>query len=189
MTFEGPGQGGVIRKQKIPFRYDWEKVVTPVMDYALSRKEMDPSRISLMGISMGGYLAARAAAFEDRIAACVLYNGVYDGYDAFAARFPQSLRIAVENDDVNVVNTVTGILSDIDTNMRFNLKHGMWTTGTSTPFDLVQGSKKYTVKDIAQKIKCPTLVLEGEKDDSFPGQPKKVYDALTCPKKIHPVHN
>lgn len=183
LTFEGPGQGGVIRKQKIPFRYDWEKVVTPVMDYALSRKEMDPSRISLMGISMGGYLAARAAAFEDRIAACVLYNGVYDGYDAFAARFPQSLRIAVENDDVNVVNTVTDILSDIDTNMRFNLKHGMWTTGTSTPFDLVQGSKKYTVKDIAQKIKCPTLVLEGEKDDSFPGQPKKVYDALTCPKK------
>jgi pimeloyl-ACP methyl ester carboxylesterase len=183
LTFEGPGQGGVIRKQKIPFRYDWEKVVTPVMDYAISRKEMDPSRISLMGISMGGYLAARAAAFEDRIAACVLYNGVYDGYDAFAAGFPQSLRIAVQNGDVNVVNTVTDILSDIDTNMRFNLKHGMWTTGTSTPFELVQGSKKYTVKDIAQKIKCPTLVLEGEKDDSFPGQPKKVYDALTCPKK------
>ena len=67
--------------------------------------------------------------------------------------------------------------------MRFSLKHGMWTTGTSTPFERVQGSKKYTVKDIAQKIKCPTLVLEGEKDDSFPGQPKKVYDALTCPKK------
>lgn len=132
---------------------------------------------------MGGYLAARAAAFEDRIAACVLYNGVYDGYDAFAARFPQSLRIAVQNGDVNVVNTVTDILSDIDTNMRFNLKHGMWTTGTSTPFELIQGSKKYTVKDIAQKIKCPTLVLEGEKDDSFLGQPKKVYDPLTCPKK------
>jgi hypothetical protein len=34
-----------------------------------------------------------------------------------------------------------------------------------------------------QNIKCPTLVLEAEKDDSFPGQPKKVYDALTCPKK------
>jgi pimeloyl-ACP methyl ester carboxylesterase len=89
------------------------------MDYALSRKEIvDPSRIALMVISMGGYLAARGAAFEDRIAACVLYNGVYDGYDAFAAGFPQSLLIAVENGDVNVVNTVTDILSDIDTNMR-----------------------------------------------------------------------
>jgi alpha-beta hydrolase superfamily lysophospholipase len=69
LTFEGPGQGGVIRKQNIPFRYDWEKVVTPVLDYAFSREKIvDPNRIALMGISMGGYLAARAAAFEDRIA-------------------------------------------------------------------------------------------------------------------------
>lgn len=123
MTFEGPGQGGVIRKQNIPFRYDWEKVVSPVLDYIFSREKIvDPNRIALMGISMGGYLAARAAAFEDRIAACVLYNGVYDGYDAFASGFPQSLRVAVENGNENVVNTVIEILSDIDANMRFNIK-------------------------------------------------------------------
>lgn len=184
LTFEGPGQGGVIRKQKIPFRYDWEKVVTPVIDYALTRdRDIDPNKIALMGISMGGYLAARAAAFENRISACILYNGVYDGYDAFASGFPQSLRTAVENGNSNAVNTVIDILSDIDANLRFNMKHGMWTTGTNSPFELIQGSKKYTVKGIAQKIKCPTLVLEAEKDDSFPGQPRMVYDALTCPKK------
>jgi pimeloyl-ACP methyl ester carboxylesterase len=184
LTFEGPGQGGVIRKQKIPFRFDWERVVTSVVDYALTRdKEIDRDRIALMGISMGGYLAARAAAFEHRIAACILYNGVYDGYDAFGSGFAQSLRLAVENGNVDTVNNVIGILSDLDANMRFNLKHGMWTTGTNSPFELIQESKKYTVKDIAQKIRCPTLVLEAEKDDSFPGQPKKVYDALTCPKK------
>lgn len=79
LTFEGPGQGGVIRKQKIPYRYDWEKVVTPVVDYALTRpKEIDSTRIALMGISMGGYLAARAAAFEHRIAAYILNDGVFD---------------------------------------------------------------------------------------------------------------
>ena len=184
LTFEGPGQGGVIRKQKIPFRYDWEKVVTTVIDYALTRdRDIDPNKIALIGISMGGYLAARAAAFENRISACILYNGVYDGYDAFASGFPQSLRTAVENGNSNAVNTVIDILSDIDANLRFNMKHGMWTTGTNSPFELVQGSKKYTVKCIAQKIKCPTLVLEAEKDDSFPGQPRMVYDALTCPKK------
>ena len=80
LTFEGPGQGVIIRKQKIPFRYDWEKVVSTVVDYALSRpQDVDPKHIALMGISMGGYLAARAAAFEHRIAACILYNGVFDG--------------------------------------------------------------------------------------------------------------
>lgn len=184
LTFEGPGQGGVIRKQKIPFRYDWEKAVTPVIDYALTKdRDIDPNNIALMGISMGGYLAARAAAFEHRISASILYNGVYDGYDAFASGFPQSLRTAVENGNTNAVNTVIDILSDIDANLRFNMKHGMWTTGTNSPFELIQGSKKYTVKGIAQKIKCPTLVLEAEKDDSFPGQPRMVYDALTCPKK------
>jgi pimeloyl-ACP methyl ester carboxylesterase len=159
-------------------------VVTPFVDYAISRKEIvDPSRIALMGISMGGYLAARAAAFEHRIAACVLYNGVYDGYEAFASGLPQSLRLAVESGKADVVNMVIEILSDMNSNMRFNLKHGMWTTGTGSPFELIQESKKYTVKDIAQKIKCHTLVLEAEKDDSFLGQPKKVYDILTCPKK------
>ena len=40
------------------------------------------------------------------------------------------------------------------------------------------GAKKYSTKDILRHIKCPTLVLEAEKDDSFPGQLKKVYDGL-----------
>jgi hypothetical protein len=106
-------------------------------------KEIDPNQIALMGISMGGYLAARAAAFEDRISACILYNGVYDGYDVFASGFPKSLYLAVKNDNVDIVNSIVEILSDLDANMRFNLKHGIWTTGISSPFELIQGSKKY----------------------------------------------
>ena len=183
LTFEGPGQGGLIRKQKIPFRFDWEKVVTPVVDYALTKPEVDPKRLALMGISMGGYLAARAASFEHRIAACILNNGVFDGYDAIASTFPKSLLTAIENGNTEVVNTVLNILIESDPNIRFNMKHGMWTAGVNTPFELIQRSKNYTIKNIAQNIKCPTLVLDAEKDDSFPGQPKKVFEALTCPKK------
>ena len=185
LTFEGPGQGGVIRKQKIPFRPDWEKVDTPVVDYALTNraKEIDPNRIALMGISMGGYLVQGLLALEHRISACILYNGVYDGYDAFASSFPKSLLTAIENGNSEIVNMVLGILMESDLNIRFNMKHGMWTAGVDTPFELIQKSKNYTIKDIVQNIKCPTLVLEAEKDDSFPGQPKKVYDALTSPKK------
>ena len=184
LTFEGPGQGGVIRKQKIPFRYDWEKVVIPVVDYAFSRpEEIDPKRIALMGISMGGYLAARAVAFEHRIAACVLNDGVFDGYEAFASGFPKSLLTAIDNGNSEFVNTFLNNLSESNPNIRFNIEHGMWTNGVNTPFELVQGSKNYSIKNVAQNIKCPTLVLEAEQDDSFPGQPKKVFEALTCPKK------
>lgn len=99
MTFEGLEQGGVICKQKIPFRSDWEKVVSSVIDYVINRKEKfgtDTKRIALMGISMGGYLNARGAAFDHRISACILYNGVYDGYDAIAPNFPKPLLTAIE---------------------------------------------------------------------------------------------
>ena len=182
LTFEGPGQGGVIRKQKIPFRYDWEKVVSPVIDYAIQKKDdfaIDTKHIALMGISMGGYLAARAAAFDNRISACILYNGVYDGYDATASSFPKPLLTAIDKSDLEYVNITIKNLMESDPNIRFNIKHGMWTTGTHSPYELIIGSKKYTIKDTLSNIRCSTLVLEAEKDDSFPGQPKKVYDGLT----------
>ncbi len=186
LTFEGPGQGGVIRDQEIPFRYDWEKVVTPVVDYAIDRNEefgIDVNRIALMGISMGGYLAARAAAFDHRISACILNDGVYDGYDAIASSFPESLLTAFEEGNSEFVNSAIADLMESDPNSRFNMKHGMWTTGSNSPYDLITGAKNYTIKDIIKNITCPTLVLEAEKDDSFPGQPKKVYDGLRSPKK------
>jgi pimeloyl-ACP methyl ester carboxylesterase len=186
LTFEGPGQGGVIRKQEITFRYDWEKVVAPVIDYAINRKEefgIDVNRIALMGMSMGGYLAARAAAFDQRISACILNDGVYDGYDGITSSFPEPLSTALEEGNSEFVNSTIIDLMESDPNARFNMKHGMWTTGSNSPYDLITGAKSYTIKDIIKNITCPTLVLEAENDDSFPGQPKKVYDGLRSPKK------
>ena len=60
------------------------------------------------------------------------------------------------------------------------MKHGMWTTGSKTPLELIQKNTSFTLDGIANKIRCPTLVLEAQKDDSFPGQPQKVFNALTC---------
>lgn len=183
LTFEGPGQGGVIRKDKIPFRFDWERVVTPVVDYTLTRGEVDPKHIALMGISLGGYLAARACAFEPRISACILYNGVYDGKQSLEASFPKPLKKAYDEGNEALVNMTLEILMESDPNLKFNIKHGMWTTGSSSPFDLIKKSSSFTMDGISQNIRCPTLVLDAEKDDSFPGQPQKVYDALQCTKK------
>lgn len=182
LTFEGPGQGEVIRSQNISFRYDWENVVTPVIDYLLERKgqyAIDPNKIALMGISMGGYLAARAASFEPRLTACILYNGVYDGFDSIQSGFPNELSEAVNIGNADYVNDFLIKLMKSDSNIRFNMMHGMWVCGAKSPYELILGAKRYTVKDLLSNIKCPTLVLEAEKDDSFPGQPKKVYDGLS----------
>src|SRR5208283_3238235 len=71
LAFDGPGHATTRRLQHLVFRPDWEKVVGPVIDYAAARSEVDERRMVLMGTSFGGFLAARAAAFEHRIAALV----------------------------------------------------------------------------------------------------------------------
>ena len=184
LTFEGPGQGRVIRKQKIPFRYDWEKVVTPVIDFVVGNyeKQCDLKRLALMGISMGGYLAARAAAFEHRIAACILDDGVYDVYGNFMEKLG-TLSNAVAQGNATVVNTAIETSMYFDTGIRWIMSHGMWVFNAKDPLDFIQKNKDYTLKDVAGNIECPTLVLEAQMDDDFPGGPKKVYDVLKCPKK------
>ena len=107
LTFEGPGQGNVIIKHKLPFRYDWEKVVTPVLDFALLKKSeynIDSKKIALMGISMGALLAARAISFEHRFSAVILYDGVYDGYEGIKAGFPSQMLDAMDKGDSEFVN-------------------------------------------------------------------------------------
>ena len=181
LTFEGPGQGNVIIRQELPFRYDWEKVVTPVLDFALSKKskyKIDSEKIALMGVSMGSLLAARACSFEHRFSALILYDGVYDGYDSVTSGFTPQMLDALDKGDSEFVNKTLNELMQSNSNIKFNMKHGMWTTGSNSAYELIMGAKKYSVKDTLKNIKCPTLVLEGEKDDSFPGQPKKVYEGL-----------
>ena len=57
LAFDGPGQYGTLHRQGLVLRPDWEKVVTPVVDFACARAEVDPKRIALLGVSLGGYLA------------------------------------------------------------------------------------------------------------------------------------
>jgi dipeptidyl aminopeptidase/acylaminoacyl peptidase len=78
VSFDGPGQPAARHRDGLPFRPDWENVVTPVVDWAAIHPGVDPFRIALLGVSMGGYLAARAAAFEHRLAACIAVDGIYD---------------------------------------------------------------------------------------------------------------
>ncbi len=78
ILYEGPGMPTVRRYQNLGFISDWERVVTPVVDFAVAQPETDKKRIALFGYSMGGYLAVRAAAFEHRLAAVLAVDGVFD---------------------------------------------------------------------------------------------------------------
>ena len=63
MIFDGPGQGGTLRIQKIPTRVDYEIPVGASIDYLKSRNDVDMNKIALMGMSMGGYYAPRKCRF------------------------------------------------------------------------------------------------------------------------------
>ena len=60
LLFDGPGQGTALMRDGLVSRPDWEHVVTPVVDWLVER--VPRARVALVGISFGGYLAARAAA-------------------------------------------------------------------------------------------------------------------------------
>jgi alpha/beta hydrolase family protein len=85
LLFDGPGQGRCLIHDGLLIRPDWENVVRPVIDYALARPEVDPDRIVLAGWSFGGFLAPRAACFEDRMAALWADPGQWDQGDAVLA--------------------------------------------------------------------------------------------------------
>jgi len=179
LIFEGPGQGGVIRRQNLPFRPDWEAVVGPVVDYCLTRKDVDQQHIVLLGKSLGGLLAPRAAAYEHRLAACIAVDGLYS---LIPAQYEQALG---GNGRPLSDEQLNGFLEQEmreNSNTRWAISQGMWTLQAASLADCVQKMQQYTLDGIAGQITCPTLVCDAEEDHAFAGQPKKLYDALRCPK-------
>ena len=183
LTFEGPGQGAVIREQGLGFRSDWEAVVTPVVDYVLDLATVDPERIALLGISFGGYLAPRAAAFEHRLAACIANGGVFD---FMANRLPSGMsrQVAIDGvrSDPGGTNEMMRALMEASTDTRWGIENGVFTFRASSPADYYLKALDYTLAGIAEKITCPTLVIDSEGDLWYQGQARQLFDALTCEK-------
>jgi alpha-beta hydrolase superfamily lysophospholipase len=75
LAIDGPGQGE--SEYELPIEPAYEKVATAAVDYLRSRADVDPERIGLFGVSLGGYYAARAAAYEKRLKAVVALAGPY----------------------------------------------------------------------------------------------------------------
>jgi 2,6-dihydroxypseudooxynicotine hydrolase len=75
VSFDGPGQGeaGAVN----PLRPDYEEPVAALLDALAARPELDHRGVGITGIGVGGYFAARAAAFEQRITAVASVGGAY----------------------------------------------------------------------------------------------------------------
>lgn len=189
LTFDGPGQYGPIHRERLPFRTDWEKVVTPVVDFALTLPGVDPEKIALMGVSLGGVLAPRAAAFEKRISALVANDGVYDFGATQLASIPpdqrESFIAAVNRKDAPELDRRIVESMKSSPTSKWAGEHAGFVMGESTPHGIVAKILKFNLRDgIAEQISCPTLVLAAEEDIFFKGQPEELYEHLTCPKTM-----
>ena len=184
LTFDGPGQGMPAREQKLFFRHDWEKVVTPVVDYALTRPEVDGDNLALIGMSLGGYLAARAVAFEHRFRAAVFFDGVYDVFGAFHQIFPAEAISAYDSGDRHTFERLIFQAMEHVTSIRWAVTQGLWSFDADSVTALLDKVKLMTMEGIARQIRCPCLIMESEGDQFFRGQPQKIYDALTSPKTL-----
>lgn len=94
LTFDGPGQGMMLKRDHIPMRPDFEVVAGHVLDHLAQLADDNPEyaldldHIAVAGVTMGGYYALRAAT-DSRIHACVSVDPFYSLWTLALTRMPQ----------------------------------------------------------------------------------------------------
>jgi pimeloyl-ACP methyl ester carboxylesterase len=186
LAFDGPGQGSMIIDRGVPFRPDWENVITPVVDYLLTRSDVDRDRIALIGLSLGGYLAPRAATAERRLAACVSDCGPYDVFDAVARRLPGFLARQLPGGSPTPLRLLDRLVRAVMSKPTagWAMRRNLMVHGLIDPLDYFRIAPQYSLKGIEDRIQCPTLVCSAEGDD-LSIDAEKLYDALACPKQYY----
>lgn len=183
VMFDGPGQGAALHRQGLYFRHDWEKVVTPVIDHMVTRDDVDADAIVLHGISQAGYWAPRAAAYEPRIAALVADPGVVRVASSWEMHLPPEMIALLDNGDRETFDSLMSVVDD--PTIEAMLAWRMAPYGVTSHFDAYQAARLMTLDDeTIAKISCPTLILDPDHEQFWPDQPRQLYDALTCEKRI-----
>jgi dienelactone hydrolase len=125
---DGPGHGGTLRHHKLYAPPDSERVAKAVIDYLVTRPDVDPQRIGLHGSSMGGYSGPRCATVEKRIKAVAVWSGAYSLVDDIFDYYPP-----------------------IQDRLR-------WLMGAKDLKQARETIKEFTLVGRAAKIECPLLV-------------------------------
>jgi alpha-beta hydrolase superfamily lysophospholipase len=182
VLFDGPGQQSMLFERGIPFRPDWEHVVEPVVDVVLRRPDVDPRRLALYAVSQGGYWAPRALAFEHRFAAAVIDGGVVDVPAAWNARLTPELEAMLADGERDRFNAALE-LAPADTKRVLAWRAKPY--GCPTLFDTYREVQRYRITpELAARITTPVLVADPDDEQYFAGQPRRLYDMLTCEKRL-----
>ena len=156
LVFDGPGQGEA--EYEIPIRGDYEAPVKAVIDYVETRSDVDATRVGILGVSLGGYYSARAAAFDRRIKACLSYSGPYSWVEIFDGRNELSREA-------------------------FRVR-----SHSKTMEEAREKAKTLTLEGLAKNITCPIYIVGGELDRlTPPANAQRIADEVSGPKVLNIV--
>ena len=161
IMFEGPGQGRPLQAG-LKMTHEWEKPVAAVLDF------FELEGVTLIGVSLGGYLALRAAAYEPRIRHVVAWNVIWDALRGFNRDKPERFFRAIRKGRKMMINIMAAVVRRLDDMVDWLITHGMYVTGSETPFDHLQKFMKYQTKDLSPLIEQDVLLLAGENDHFVP---------------------
>lgn len=182
LTFDGPGQGQALFEQGLHFRPDWEAVVTPVVDYALTREDVDPDRIALLGVSQAGYWVPRAVAFEHRIAAAVADPGVVDVAETMIGHLDGSTRKLLEQGKQEKFDSRIRAAERFSKSLRFMMKFRSLPYGTDSPYEMFRRASDYRLdEETAKGIRCPLLITDPENEQFWPGHSRRLAEMAGGP--------
>ncbi len=183
ITLDGPGQGHALFEQGLPFRPDWEAVITPV-HHLLAREDVDPGRVALHGISQAGYWVPRAVAFEHRIAAAVADPGVMDVSTSWTDHLPARMVREIDEGRSEKFDRDLALGLKFSRYARRQLAFRMRPYGVDDAYEAFRAVRQYHLRDVVGRITCPMLITDPDDEQFWPGQPQEFYDALGGPKRL-----
>lgn len=164
--FEGPGQGEALHRYNLHMMHEWEKPVAAILDY------FNLNNVTLIGLSLGGYLAPRAAAFEQRVCRVIAWGVMYDFFDTVLSRrgkfFEVFLKTMLALHASGIINAAARLKMKRDTYARWGIEHGLYVYGVKTPYEYFNKLKMYSTKNISQLVKQDFLLLGSTHDHFIP---------------------
>lgn len=149
LIVDGPGNGESVRFRGLYLHHETERYGKSAYEYLAKRSEFDPQRIGVMAISLGGYYAPRAAAFEQRFACCIAWGAQWDYWQVWKNRF----------DRLDAGNLPS---------MSVPWQHLLWIFNVDTREAAMQKLEGFRLDGVVQKITCPFLMVHGEGDEQIP---------------------
>jgi hypothetical protein len=178
-VYDGPGQQTMLFEHHVPFRPDWEAVLTPVLDTLVARPDVDPTRLTGYGLSQGGYWLPRALAFEHRLVAAVADPGVVDVSTSWTDHLGTSMLKLLEqgdrdafNRDMKVATMIPGLKRMLTFRARPYQPGEDW-------FALFEQVREYRLtEELTGQITTPLMITDPEGEQFWPGQSKQLAGML-----------